>query len=105
MRAPSGRWAELILSKLDLIEDQEITEMAVLDELTTEVGNNGTVIDSALVLINGIADRVAATAGPDITPAVAALVADLKAKDAVLAAAVAANTPPVVTPAPVPPTV
>lgn len=86
-------WVDEILSKLDLISEQEQTEMASLDEITAQVAANGTVIDSAVVLINGIADRIAA-AGADPV-ALAALVADLRAKDAVLSAAVAANVVPV----------
>lgn len=72
--------------------------MSALDDLTAQVASNRTVIDSALVLINGIADRIAA-AGTD--PAkLAALTADLKSEDDALSAAVASNTPPV----PAPPT-
>lgn len=66
--------------------------MAELEDLTAQVAANKTVVDSALVLINGIAARIAA-AGTD--PAkLAALTADLKSEDDALAAAVAANTPP-----------
>lgn len=70
--------------------------MAELDDLTAQVAANRTVIDSALALINGIADRIKA-AGVD--PAkLSALTADLKSEDDALAAAVTANTP--ATPAP-----
>lgn len=66
--------------------------MAALDDLTAQVAANKTVIDSALALIAGIADRIAA-AGTD--PAkLAELTASLKSEDDALAAAVAANTPP-----------
>lgn len=62
-----------------------------LDNLTAQVKANSDLLDSATVLINGIADRITA-AGVD--PAkLSALSAELKAKDDVLAAAVAANTP------------
>lgn len=62
-----------------------------LDDLTATVAANDAAIDSAIVLINGIADRITA-AGTD--PAkLAALTAELKAKDDALAAAVTANTP------------
>ncbi len=65
--------------------------MAELDDLTTQVSANSTVIDSALTLINGIAARITA-AGVDSTK-LSALTASLKSEDDALAAAVAANTP------------
>lgn len=62
-----------------------------LDSLTAQVRANSDLLDSAVTLINGIADRIAA-AGVD--PAkLQALTAELKAKDDVLATAVTANTP------------
>ena len=62
-----------------------------LDDLTAQVAANSTLLDSATTLINGIADRITA-AGVD--PAkLAALTAELKAKDDALAAAVTQNTP------------
>ena len=68
------------------------------DDLTAQVASNSAVLDSAVTLINGIADRITA-AGVD--PAkLTALTTELKAKDDVLAAAVTANTPVVATPAP-----
>jgi hypothetical protein len=62
-----------------------------LDDLTAAVGANSVLLDSAVVLINGIADRIAA-AGADPVK-LAALTAELRAHDDALAAAVAANTP------------
>ena len=73
------------------LELRDISIMATLDALAAQVAANKTVIDSAIVLINGIAARIAA-AGAD-PAALAALVDDLKASDSALAAAVAANTP------------
>ncbi len=73
------------------LELRDINIMATLDALVAQVAANKTVIDSAIVLINGIAARIAA-AGAD-PAALAALVDDLKASDSALAAAVAANTP------------
>lgn len=65
--------------------------MSELDNLTAQVAGNRSAIDSAVVLINGIADRIT-QAGTD--PAkLAALTADLKSEDDTLAAAVVANTP------------
>lgn len=65
--------------------------MAKLDDLEAAVKANHDVIESAVVLINGIADRITA-AGVDQTK-LDALVADLKTEDDSLSAAVAANTP------------
>ncbi len=70
----------------------EIAMSQELDALTAEVAKTKTIIDSAIVLINGIAARIAA-AGAD--PAkLAALTADLDGGAEALAAAVTANTPP-----------
>lgn len=64
-----------------------------LDNLTAQVKANNDLLDSAVELINGIADRISA-AGVD--PAkLSALTDELRVKDEVLAAAVTANTPPV----------
>lgn len=62
-----------------------------LDNLTNQVKSNSDAIDSAVVLINGIADRITA-AGVDPVK-LKSLTDELKAKDDALAAAVTANTP------------
>jgi len=62
-----------------------------MDNITAQVKANNDLLDSATILINGIADRITA-AGVDGTK-LAALTAELKAKDDVLAAAVIPNTP------------
>lgn len=81
-----------------LIEDQlafilqGIKFMSIeLDNLTSQVKANSDTLDSAVALINGIADRITA-AGVDPVK-LNALTAELKAKDDLLAAAVVANTP------------
>jgi peptidoglycan hydrolase CwlO-like protein len=62
-----------------------------LENLRAQVQNNRDVIQSAIVLINGIADRVkAAQSDPG---ALQALADDLSSQDTALAQAVAANTP------------
>ena len=77
--------------KLDLIL-KELHHMSIeLDNLTAQVKSNSDAIDSATVLINGIAARITA-AGTDPV-ALKALTDELKSKDDVLAAAVTANTP------------
>lgn len=62
-----------------------------VDNLTAQVKANSDAIDSAVVLINGIADRIAA-AGVDPVK-LKALTDELRAKDDALSAAVVANTP------------
>lgn len=73
-----------------IIKNQELL-MSAIDDLTAQVAANKTVVDSALVLIQGIAARITA-AGTD-PAALAALTDSLKSEDDALAAAVAANTP------------
>ena len=78
-------------NKLDLVLATQETIMSVLDDLKAQVAANRSVSQSALLLINGIADRITA-AGTD-PAALAELTASLKADDDALAAAVTANTP------------
>lgn len=71
---------------------ERIDSMSVeFDNLTAQVKANSDVLDSAITLINGIADRITA-AGVDPTK-LNALTTELKAKDDLLSAAVVANTP------------
>jgi cell division septum initiation protein DivIVA len=94
---PSDRVTERldqILTRLGGIARQETHIMQELDDLTTQVKANTDAEQSAIVLINGIAARIAA-AGTD--PVVLqALTDSLKGSSDALAAAVIANTPPVV---------
>jgi len=80
-----------ILGKLNLILNQMETIMTAVDDLTAQVTANSSAIDSAIVLIDGIAARIAA-AGVDPVK-LQALVTELKTKDDALAVAVADNTP------------
>jgi hypothetical protein len=91
-----------IIRLLERLVEQGERMANELQDLTDAVAAEDTVIDSAIVLIEGFAAQLAA-AGTD--PAkLAALSADITAKTAALAAAVAANTPaaPAPTPAPDP---
>lgn len=82
---------DLILSALHLILQRETTMSQTLDQLTAQVQANTDVAKSAVLLINGIADRIA-QAGVD--PAkLQELTASLRSSDEELSAAVAANTP------------
>lgn len=86
-----------ILALLTTVIHKEGQLMAAIDDLQVDVTAEDTVIDSAIVLINGIAAAIAA-AGVD--PAkLAALRSDIQGKSAALAAAVAANTPAATPPA------
>ena len=64
---------------------------AELDAITQQVHSNSDAIQSAITLINGIADRIEA-AGVD-RQALVALTDELRSKDEDLSAAVVANTP------------
>lgn len=87
----ADRKLDLILARLTVLHTQEHTIMKELDDLSTQVQANGDVEASAIVLINGIADRIKA-AGTD--PAkLATLAESLKSHSDSLAAAVLANTP------------
>jgi hypothetical protein len=81
-----------ILGRLDQLEILLMTHAEALAALQAAVAAENTVIASAVTLINGIADRIAA-AGDD-TDALAALTADIRAQADGLAAAVNANQVP-----------
>lgn len=84
--------------QLTKLTQQETTIMADLSALQAEVAKNTTIEQSAITLIQGLAAQIQA-AGTD--PAkLQAIVDQLTANDAALAAAVTANT----TPAPTTPT-
>jgi hypothetical protein len=63
--------------------------MAALDDLRAQVEQTASVIDSAVALINGIAEKVAASKDQ----AMKDLADELKSKSSLLATAVTANTP------------
>jgi peptidoglycan hydrolase CwlO-like protein len=65
--------------------------VADLNALRAQVAQNNNVIQSAIVLINGIAARIAQAAGDPA--ALQAIIDDLNNQDTQLAQAVAANTP------------
>jgi hypothetical protein len=84
-------WAVELRCMLSAIIKNQETEMAAIDDLQAAVAAEDTVIDSAITLIQGIPALIAA-AGTDQAK-LTALQADITAKSAALAAAVAANTP------------
>lgn len=85
-----------VIRKLSQLDDK-------IAELTTEVANDSTVIASAVTLINGFAAQLAAAIAAALAAGATATqlqsLTDLKttllANDDALAAAVAANTPPI----------
>jgi len=79
---------DAVIHRLGLMETKIMSE---LDSLAAQVAANRTVAQSALTLINGIADRIAAAGGDPAK--LAELTASLKSDDDALAAAVTANTP------------
>jgi len=80
----------LIVEQLRNIIHQETRIMASLDALTAQVAESKAVEQSALLLIQGIADKLE-EAGTD-PEKLAALTAELKESSDALAAAVIANT-------------
>ncbi len=83
----------LSLNLLSAIYRKVLTMSGELDTLTTQVASNGAVIDSAIVLIQGIKAALDAAVASGDPAALQALSDALAAKDAELAAAVEANTP------------
>jgi hypothetical protein len=61
--------------------------------LTAEVAANRTVVESAVTLLNGLTDALHQALESDDEEAIQGLVTELQAQTAVLANAVAANTP------------
>lgn len=66
--------------------------MPVLDDVTREVAENKSVMQSAAMLLASLAQMIRDAAGANITPALAALATELDTNTNALAAAVAANT-------------
>jgi len=81
---------------LERIENKENEMSAELDALTLEVADTNTIMQSAIVLIQGLAAQLQAIANDPA--AILQLAADLDAQSDALAAAVAA--PPPTTPIP-----
>jgi hypothetical protein len=82
-------WEQLkgILNNITEALEKMSTQLVALQN---QVANNNKVVDSAIALIKGLADTIVAL--KDDPAALQALADSLQAKDAELAAAVAANT-------------
>jgi predicted nucleic acid-binding Zn-ribbon protein len=83
-------------AKLDQILQQEQTMSKELDALTTQVKQNTDLEQSAVTLIKGLADQIAAAKDDPVR--IDALTQELKTKADALAQAITANTPPAPTP-------
>lgn len=81
---------ESVKSKLDLIIQKLKTMADKFDVLTTEVSDLGTVVDSAVTLLDNIADQIADA--KDDPEQIQVIVDGIRAKKTALAAAVAKNT-------------
>jgi uncharacterized MnhB-related membrane protein len=84
---------EEILNLLELIQRKEEHMAGELDLLKTAVANNTTVIGSAIVLIQGLKEKLDAAIASGDPAALTALSDELGAQDKALADAVVANTP------------
>ena len=80
-----------VMAALSQLQQQGALIMATLADVQAAVTAEDTVIDSAVVLIQGLAAQVAALAPNQA--AIDALAADIKGKSDALAAAVATGTP------------
>lgn len=96
-----SREIEFANFRLEIIY-KEIMKMSVqLDTLEANVKRNGDVIDSAVLLIKGLADQFAAVKDDPVR--IQALADQVKGKADALADAVVANTPPAPPAPPTPP--
>jgi hypothetical protein len=87
---PCAAKIDQILAAIQTLIAQGKIEMSDLTQLTTDVTNNTSVIQSAIALIGNIAAALK-SAGTDPV-ALAALQTQLETQDSALAAAVTANT-------------
>ena len=98
-----NRKLDLVIEKLDIIEAEGVIEMAWIDEMRTEIENNTSVSQSAVVAVNALADRVQELINNGADPAeLQAFVDTLRANDAALSEAIKARTAAVGEPAPEP---
>ena len=86
-----GAKLDQVLALLNQVLTKENQMALTLDALTAQVTANGDVEQSAVLLIKGLADQIAAASGNQA--AVDALAAKLKASADALGAAIVANTP------------
>ena len=89
------RTVSLEVSRLTMLVNLQIERInvmsAALDRLTQEVAETKTAVESAITLIDGLADQIRDL--KDDPAALEALADELDAQQAAIAAAVTANTP------------
>lgn len=89
------RQLRLVVRGMKRLGTKEGMQMAAIDDLRTEVEATKGVTASAIVLINGLADKLdEVIESGNVDPALAAIVAELRTTNENLAAAVAANPVP-----------
>lgn len=87
---------------LNRILNQEKNVMSAIDDLTAQVQANTSAEQSAVTLIQGLAKQIQDAVNSDDSSALESLAQQLNSSAAALGAAVTANTPATVQPAPAP---
>lgn len=91
LRAYCGKWFSAIQKSLQAQRNQGERFMGKFDDLQAAVAANQEVTQSAITLINGLADKLDDAAGDPAL--IAQLSADLRSQSQALADAITANTP------------
>jgi len=98
-----NRKLDLIINRLDKIEEEGVTEMAWIDDMRAELANNTSVSQGAVVAVNTLADKVQELINNGADPVeLQAFVDTLRANDTAVSDAIKARTAAVSEPAPVP---
>jgi hypothetical protein len=90
---PDTEQLNRIEKKLNTLIKQEAAQMATLEDLTTEVQQNGDAVASAVTLLNGLTQQLQDAISANDPAAIQALADSLSANTQSLADAVIANTP------------
>ncbi len=90
---PTVTWTHDVTTKLDTILKEERAMANELADLQAAVAKEDTVVDSAIVLLQGIKAALDAAIAAGNPAALTALSADIGAKTDALSAAIVANTP------------
>lgn len=93
-------WSSTVNAKLDNITHllqqvlgMEVLQVATIEDLQTEVGQNTDVTQSAIVLLDGLSQQLKDALAANDPAAIQAVVDQLDANTNALAEAVSANTP------------
>jgi hypothetical protein len=97
------RKLDLVINRLDIIEAEGVIEMAWIDDMRSELANNSSVSQSAVVALNRLADKVQELINSGADPdELQAFVDTLRANDAAVSEAIKAGTAAVGEPSPEP---